>query len=251
MSTEQKIPENSPKHPDFTLAKLEADRTIRHSAVHFNGHLLCAIDCETTGTSPGKHDITQLAILPLTPDYELSKIFPPFVALIKPKRPENVDPNLPRKNYNTFLNAMTHGIDAWSCVDRLTEWFYALRLPEKKKIVPLGHNFINFDRPFIMEWLGGPYSYDEFFRSDARDTMITILYLNDSFDMANLRIPFPKHNLSYVANKLGIEHNEAHDALNDAWTSAQCYKKLTRWYDQAQVIGYPQQIIGEKSNESV
>jgi DNA polymerase III epsilon subunit-like protein len=225
-----------PRDEGFTPEMLAFNESVRHSAVHLNGHLLCAIDTETSGLTPGKNDIIQIAIIPLQPDYSLSKIFKPFSTLIKPKRPENVDPDLPGKYRKKFLEACIHGIDPWTCVDRLTEWFYALKLPEKKKIVPLGHNYLNFDKPFIQEWLGGPLSYDEFFRHDVRDTMISALYLNDCFDSHNLKIPFPKYNLTFIASCLGIPHPDAHDALADAFTASQVYKGLMHYYNQFKII---------------
>ncbi len=211
--------------------------TIRQAAVHMNGHLICAVDTETSGTTVGKHDIIQIAVLPLKPDYTVSKIFPPFTALIKPKRPQNVDPELPPKIRQKFVQACADGIDPWTCVDRFTEWFYNLRLPERKILVPLGHNYGSFDLPFITEWLGGPKSYSEFFRSDFRDSMLAALYINDASDCHNVRIPFPKVQLGYMAQQLGCPKFDAHDAIADAYTSALVYSKLMRFYDHFKTFG--------------
>ncbi len=105
---------------------------ITHSAINMNGHLMCAVDCETSGTKANYHDIIQLAVLPLTPSLEPSKAFSPFIALIRPKFPEHVDPDLPPKMRDLFLNACTNGIDPWTCVDRFTDWLQA-QIARKEK----------------------------------------------------------------------------------------------------------------------
>lgn len=240
--TKPRIPKklSDPSHPackDFNPDLLKPKDRIVHSAVNLNGHLLCAIDCETSGRKAGYHDIIQLAVLPLTPDLEPSRVFPPFIAFIKPKWPDRVDPELPPKMRQLFVDACTNGIEAWTCVDRFAEWFYKLKLPERKMIVPLGHNYSNFDKPFIQEWLGGPESYDEFFRSDSRDTMTSALFINDACNANGIRIPFPKYNMTYLCNILNIAHPGPHDAVADAFVTAKVYKKMFRYYDYWKTTG--------------
>lgn len=201
-----------------------------------NGHLPCAVDTETSGLDPKKNDIIQIAIIPLAPDFEVSKKHTAFTVLLKPKRPENVSPDLPRKMKNKFLDACINGMDPWTAVDRFEEWFQKLHLPPRKKIVPVGSNF-SFDQAFLTEWLGGPLNYENYLRSDYRDTHLTALYINDSCDRVNAKIPFPKTNLQYLCACLGLEHPNAHDAIADAFMAAKVYKKLLNWWDHARVIG--------------
>lgn len=52
--------------------------------------ILAAVDLETTGLDPIVHDIIELAIVPLNPDFSRSEL-PEFVARIKAVHPENAD----------------------------------------------------------------------------------------------------------------------------------------------------------------
>lgn len=201
-----------------------------YSGIHFNGNLLCAIDTETTGLKPGHHEILDLCILPLGLDLKPSKQFRMFNIKIKPEHPERTDPEAHRMNSDLMRECLIHGIDRWAAVDMLSTWFKKLNLPERKKIVPLGSNY-QHDRAFIQEFLGGFYSYDEFFRSDCRDCMLMALMVNDQYDWHSDKIPFPKTKLGYLATTLGIEANNAHTALGDCLTSAEVYKRLLRWKD--------------------
>lgn len=200
------------------------------SAVHLNGNLLVAIDTETTGLIAGKHDILQLAAVPVSPDLTPSQEYQPFNMYIQPKRPENADPEAFKVSKVRLTDAIVNGIEAWSAVDRFSEWFYSLRLPPGKKIVPLGANF-QFDQGFLLDFLGGPLSYDEFFRSDYRDVQKVALYLNDVADFMSERIPFPKVKLTYLCSCLKIPHPNAHDALADCVASIEVYRRLMRYRD--------------------
>lgn len=197
-----------------------------HASHHLNGHLLAAIDIETTGVIVGKHDILQLCVLPLGPDLKPSKLLMPFNMRFQPKHPEDADQAALAVSKTKLIDAIRFGCDPWSAVDRFGEWFQKLKLPEKKKIVPLGHNFSGIDKPMIMDWLGGPLSYDEFFRSDHRDTMTAALFTNDQAELVSEPIPFPKYNLPYLANILGVSHESAHDALGDCLTTAEVYRRM-------------------------
>ncbi len=103
--------------------------------------------------------------------------------------------------------------------------------------MPLGHNYGSFDLGFIMSWLGGPNCYEEFFRSDFRDTIQSALFINDACNAHNVRIPFPKVNLKYLCNILNIDHPGPHDAVADAYVTAQVYRKMFRYYDHWKNIG--------------
>ena len=206
--------------------------------IHFNGHLLAAIDIETTGFIPGHNDIVQICILILTseikPDLEVN----PFYMTIKPKRPENVEKeamSVSRLNYAQILQT---AVDPWDAADLFDDWFVSLRhdtpkrrakLPENKKLLPLAQNWV-FDRPFIMDWLGSK-SFDDFFHPWYRDTLAVAQYLNDSYAMnpncvLPHKIPFPKSNLGYLCAQLKIHNEKAHDALQDCIVTAEVYRRM-------------------------
>jgi DNA polymerase III epsilon subunit-like protein len=196
------------------------------SAVHLNGNLLCAVDTETTGLVAGFHDIIQISVIPLTP--ALEPIQPFFTTRLQPKRPQNFDDASTTAHKITLQEATEFGIDPWTAVELFDEWFNSLKLPERKKIVPLGHNF-PFDRDFIKDFLGGILNYDHVFRSDFRDTMHTALFLNDLADYRSEPIPFPKVNLKYLCSQLGVAHENAHDAFADCVACVEVYKKLLKF----------------------
>lgn len=208
------------------------------TAVHMNGHLPCAIDCETTGLIPGFHDILQIAIIPLTPMFEPSKELPYFEMRLKPKRPENASLQATQINRISLDKAMAHGVDPWDALDRFDEWFRRLNLPEKKQIIPLGHNYLAFDRLMIRDWFAGTLiptnqntgwaNYNHYFHWHVRDTMIAGLYLNDVSYWEGESVRFPKVTLSYMCNVLKVPQGASHDAVSDALASAAIYRKLMR-----------------------
>jgi DNA polymerase III epsilon subunit-like protein len=199
-----------------------------YCATHLNGNLMCAIDCETTGLQYNKHDIIQIAIIPVTPGFEPNLDIDYFHCFIKPRRPENIDLESNKVNRGRVVEAINNGMEPDTAEERLREWFAKLNLPFKKGIVPLGSNYA-FDRDFIMDWLGGPLSYQEFFRNDYRDTMLTALMLNDMAAWAEDTIPFPKTGLAYLCNLLGVEHPNAHDAVGDCLATIEAYRRLMKY----------------------
>jgi DNA polymerase III epsilon subunit-like protein len=199
-------------------------------ATHFNGNIFCCVDTETTGLRPGYHDIIQICVLPINKMAMPNKEMPYFHCLIKPKRPENVDSEAGKVNRNKLAEAINFGLEPETAEERLREWFQNIGLPQRKGIVPLGHNHC-FDREMIMDWLGGPLSYQEFFRSDYRDTMQMALLCNDWAAWHGMNCPFPKVGLSFIAGRLGIEQNNAHDAIGDCLTTIEVYRRLMRWKD--------------------
>lgn len=205
----------------------------------WNGNLLCAIDLETTGLKipmlhSDPHDILQIAFVPVGLDLRPSKEYSIFHLKLQPKRPYNIDPEADKVNRGLLAECITHGMEPWTAVDRFDEWFQRLRLPPNKKLIPLGANYGNFDKLFIMDWLGGPLNYENYIRNDIRDIQTIACYINDVSDhFCEHPTPFPKWNLRYLAALLGIPHppETAHDAVQDCVTTIECYRKLMRWRD--------------------
>lgn len=195
---------------------------------HLNGDLLCAVDIETTGLDSTKHEIYQIAILPLNGSLKTHAHHRIFDIVLRPDNVDDIDWEGMDKNNNRkdVLHALTHGIDQSMGAELLVDWFERLRLPEKKRIVPLAHNWAGIDREFIGKWLG-PLTYQSIFHFHYRDLMSAALYLNDRADAQIEQVPFPKVSLQYLCSQLGIERNgRAHTALDDCVVTAECYKKL-------------------------
>jgi DNA polymerase III alpha subunit (gram-positive type) len=193
--------------------------------IHNNGHLLCAIDIETTGLNPKKDDVIEIAVLPLDSFCMPSKQVLPFQLLIKPRREHNPD-NIKYKSH--FVKCCKDGIDSWRVVDLFREWFEKLQLGTYKKIMPLAHNW-PFDREFLIEWMGKE-EFESIFHPYYRDTMAMALFQNDLYDLETEPCPFPKINLSYLCNILKVENIKAHEALSDCMATAECYRKLLNYF---------------------
>lgn len=195
---------------------------------HLNGHLLCAIDIETTGLDHHKHEIYELAIVPLNTHLDPHPKMIPFDIIIKPENTDDIDWEGMKKTGNTkeVVHACEKGMDKWVAIDALMEWFARLYLPEKKLIVPLAQNWAGIDKIFIQEWLGR-LTYEQIFHYHYRDTMTASLYLNDRADNHVEQIPFPKVNLQYLISQLKIEtYGRSHTALEDCLNVAKVYKRL-------------------------
>lgn len=201
-------------------------------ATHFNGNLVCSIDIETTGVKPGYHDIIQLAVLPLDSQFRILKVMAdgtkvyPFEILIKPERPENIDQDAMSVNRLQMSEIMAHGLESFTAIDLLNDWFKKLHLPYNKRIMPLAQNWV-FEYGFLKAWLG-PDMFAEIFDARYRDTMVSSLYLNDRADFHHERYPFPKNKLSYLASQLKVEQIKAHEALSDCVTTAEVYRRMMR-----------------------
>ncbi len=202
-------------------------RSPHNSMVHCNGNLLCSIDVETTGFDCKENDIWQIAIIPLDSQIKpLKSILPFFIPKIQPERPKNVTRKALRKCDVTLPELMLEGLDRWVVVDLFENWFQKLELPENSRIMPLGQNYV-FDRAFLIEWLGGPLNYDRFFHYHIRDTMTTALFLNDRYDAHSEKVPFPKIDLTYLANITGAHNEKPHNAMYDAFVTAEIYRRMT------------------------
>lgn len=200
--------------------------------IHLNGNVLCAIDIETTGLDPDKNEIYEISILPLDFKIEPRTDILPFDTILQPQKVDNIDWEGMRKNNNqeAVVKACTKGLDPYTAADCLVDWFSRLKLPEKKKIVPLAHNWAGIDKIFIQKWLG-PLTFDSIFHFHPRDTMLAALYLNDRADALVEQVPFPKVNLSYLTTVLKIEtFGRSHTALEDCVNTAKVYKKLLTYY---------------------
>lgn len=194
--------------------------------LHNNGNLMAVIDVETTGLRPRHHDIIQVCVLPVDSDFQPIKTIVPFYAEMQPKRPENVDTKGMTVNNLTLKQIMKKAPAASVMADLFTEWFKRLPLPHGKCIMPIGHNW-PFDRAFVEDWLGQAHM-EYFFHPYYRDLMSACLMQNDIAAYHVEPYPYPKLNLGYLCNLLGVENQMAHDALGDSLATAACYRELLR-----------------------
>jgi DNA polymerase III epsilon subunit-like protein len=192
--------------------------------LHLNGNVLVVCDVETTGLRAGYNEITQVAFLPLGPDLKPKRDIVPFDLLLKIEHEERIDWDALRVTKTDFFKHQQVAMCKYEAADLFEDWVQKLKLPERKRISPLAHNW-KFDQSFIVDWLGHA-SFELFFDGRARDTMEAALYINDVYDNRNEPIPFPKVNLSYIASMLKIPHDRAHNALADCVITAEVYRLL-------------------------
>lgn len=191
---------------------------------HLNGNLLCAVDVETTGTDHDKHDIIEIALLPLDAQYKPNKRMQIFNLTMRPVRTENVDRKALEVNQSTYDEICNNALYPDRVAELFVEWFTKLNLGFNKRISPLAHNW-PFDMNFIRDWLG-EMTFHQIFDGRYRDLQASCLFANDLADWRGDRIPYPKVNLSYIANELKVNHEDAHQALADCRITAECYEKL-------------------------
>ena len=81
--------------------------------------------------------------------------------------------------------------------------------------------------PFIQQWMGTE-AYHSYFHGFSRDAMTVANFLNDVSDFHAEQTPFTELKMRAVAKALDVEvlDGMTHDALYDAYLSAQVYKKL-------------------------
>jgi DNA polymerase III epsilon subunit-like protein len=196
--------------------------------LHLSGHLLAAIDLETTGTQPGHHENIQIAIVPLDEDIKPLAGVRPFYTHIKPEHPERESDAARQKHKIPMTELLLHAPESERVKDWLVEWFEGLRLPFKRCLVPLAHNWA-FESSFLKAWLGVEM-IDQIFHSHARDSMLYAIALNDRAICAGIPAPFPRVALSSICKKLNIVNTNPHDALADCLAGAEVYRNLLRHF---------------------
>ena len=112
----------------------------------------------------------------------------------------------------------------WEASDKFEKWLNAFDLGLGKKIMVVGQNY-GFDKQFIQAWLGEEY-YNSAFHHLVRDLLPASLYLNDVATFSGIDPPFPHHNLSRLAARLGVKMERGHNALEDCIATAECYRNM-------------------------
>jgi len=196
------------------------------SLPHLHGSLLCAIDTETTGRMPGYHEIIQIAIQPLDSMLEPMEGVRPFYTTIAPDYPERAESSAQVVHGLDLHKLKETSLDGWKTADILDEWFQSLKLPMRKSIVPLAHNWA-FEAGFLKAWLGIE-CMNEMFHPHPRDSMLLAIAINDRAVLNGEKPVFPSVSLTAMCKQLGIPVINAHDALADALAEAKVYGTVLR-----------------------
>lgn len=194
------------------------------SMPHLNGHLLCAIDFETTGKRPGYHEPIQIAVVPLDDEFAPIETVRPFYMNMKPDHPLRAQRAATRSHGLDIDHLCKTALDSGRVHDLFIEWFENLELPHKRVMVPLAHNWA-FERSFLNHWLGVDLT-DSMFHAHARDTMNLAIAMNDMCFFRGERPIFQRVNLGYLCRELEVVNKNPHDALCDCLAEAEVYRKL-------------------------
>lgn len=105
----------------------------------------------------------------------------------------------------------------------LKQWFKEMKLDEKKRIVPLSHNYAR-DMVFLERWLSE--EYPEIFSYNHRDIQTAALFMNDVCASRAEPVRHAKTDFSYIANNYKVEQLTKHNAASDCLTLAKVYKRM-------------------------
>lgn len=199
---------------------------------HFNNNCVCAIDIETTGLDPLRHEIWQIAILPLDKNLNFRQDVNPFFIEMKPEKTEDMDEEAIKMSKGGVDRAMINGHDKLYAIELLEKWIGNLKMTPTKygtprKLIPLGHNYAAFDKPFIEQWLGIDL-YNLWFHWHIRDTLIASVFLNDKAGIKGDMVAFNKVDLKWLCTKCNVILDNHHNSLADAAATAKLYKELIK-----------------------
>lgn len=190
------------------------------SLMTLNDNVLAAMDVETTGRDPCRHEVIQIAIVLLDCNIDPYKH---FYTNIRPQYPDRMQAEAIAAHGIT-TDELLSSPDKFQVADNLWEWFQSIELAPGKRLIPLCHNS-QFDIPFVQQMLG-PDMFNDIFGYPTRDTQATVTALIDKAAFHNVKTPFNYAKLSECCKVLGVQLDDAHDALADALATARVYKAL-------------------------
>jgi hypothetical protein len=193
---------------------------------HMNNNLMCSIQIRTSGPNPGEHEILQLAVMPLNRFLKVHDDIPIFDMKFKMEYPGNLDQDYCRLTNTALAECAVRGVDKYKMVEIFDYWYREIKLPFRKKILPLGYDWGSI-KPFLVEWLGQAL-YDDIFASEYRDVLQCALFMNDRAGVRCDKITFPKTDFGYLCSCARIEHIDKGAPLSDCEAVAQLYDHLLR-----------------------
>jgi len=190
----------------------------------WNGHLLTAVDVETTGTLAGWHEIIQIAAVPL--DQHLDPLDNFFYINMQPEHPERISKEAERK-HKIKLSDLEGCVTQERGADLFEEWFKGLDLMFNKRLLPMAHNW-GFERSFLIHWLGEE-SFNEMWQGTPSDTIAVARFINDLCIWHARKHPFGYLNLGGLCDQFDIPLEDAHDALADCIATAKLYRSFIQY----------------------
>lgn len=177
---------------------------------------IISLGLATTGLDPLRHDIIELALLPL--DYNLEEMpeIPPLVMRLRATCPDFADPRA------LALNGLdpAEEIELAEATDTFRCWMADKVIA---RLTPLGHN-LDFVLSFLRYRLPGLMSH--FNLAKAQDTILLASMLNDQATVMRRQPPFPSMGRSAICATLGLPAEQAHRALPDARATAAIYREI-------------------------
>lgn len=192
--------------------------------IHLNSNVLCAISIKTTGPNPAKHELIEICVIPLDPKLGIDKTKIPFNLYIKPDFPDRVDWDHCKIRDHDFMRICETGFDKYEAAEMFDAWFRKLKLPERKRIMPLAHDWAS-QRDYIKEWLQ-PTDFALKIDHRYRDTMVIGSFLNDYNDRRNEQCPFPKVKLTYMAAMTKIDYVRPNNVVEECDIIIKLYRAL-------------------------
>lgn len=178
--------------------------------------IIAAVGIETTGLDPRRHDVLELAVVPLNARLEEDAAIEPFRARLRAVRPENAAPEALKLH---GLNPR-EGEEANKAIVDFRMWAYDWHI---SKIVPLAHN-VDFCMSFLLARF--PELKELFVTPAGRDTMRLASAVNDIHAGTGRQPVFPSLAFRSIRKVMGMPGEQSHRAFEDAREAAYIYRCL-------------------------
>lgn len=188
---------------------------------HLNLNIFAAVYVQTAGPHAGLHDVHRLCIIPLDNFCVPAKGVLPLLIEFKPVREE-----APWLSKDAVIHAANAGVHTQYAPDLIRLWAERLPKQKNKKLVPIAYDW-TFMNPFLKELIGAD-TYEAVFHEQPRDILAATAYINDCCDVNAEPIPYPRAGIQSICNRLNIEIDKPHDALNLCRATAAVYKALLK-----------------------